>query len=99
MSTLNFGASIGRVVRLDLTDAAFERGATGLREQWERGLDELIKALEGEPSTLRIGYAATTDNELAKERIKAIEAEISKRWKSVRGRYELNIETRVEAAQ
>ena len=99
MSTLNFGASIGRVVRLDLTDAAFERGATRLKSQWKRGLDDLIKALESEPSTLRIGYAATADHQLAKERIKAIEAEISKRWKSVRGRYELNIETRVEAAQ
>ena len=99
MSTLNFGASIGRVVRLDLTDGAFENGKTTLRPQWEKGLDNLIKALEAEPSTLRVGYAATVDNKLAKARIKSIEEEITGRWKSVRGRYELNIETRVEPAQ
>ncbi|RCS22958.1 DUF11 domain-containing protein [Phyllobacterium salinisoli] len=99
MSTLNFGASIGRVVRLDLMDAAFEPGAAILKRQWQEGIEQLIKALEGEPSTLRIGYGATSDAELARRRIKAIEEDISQRWRSVRGRYELNIETRVEAVQ
>ncbi|MGN7773600.1 DUF7507 domain-containing protein [Phyllobacterium sp. 22552] len=99
MSTLNFGASIGRVVRLDLSDAAFERGTTVLRKQWERGLDQLIETLAAEPSTLRIGYGASADSKLARARIKSIEEEITQRWKSVKGRYELNIETRVEAAQ
>ncbi|MDQ0996111.1 putative repeat protein (TIGR01451 family) [Phyllobacterium ifriqiyense] len=99
MSTLNFGASIGRVVRLDLSDAAFERGTAVLRKQWDKGLDQLIETLAAEPSTLRIGYGATADSKLAKARIKSIEEEITQRWKSVKGRYELNIETRVEAAQ
>nr|WP_210204481.1 DUF11 domain-containing protein [Phyllobacterium phragmitis] len=99
MSTLNFGASIGRVVRLDLMDAAFEAGTTTLKRQWQKGIDQLIAALEGEPSTLRIGYGATADAALARRRIQAIAEDIAQRWKSVRGRYELNIETRVEAGQ
>ncbi len=99
MSKLNFGASIGRVVRLDLTDAAFEPGTTTLKPKWQKGIDRLIEALESEPSTLRIGYGAAPDAELARRRIKAIEEDITQRWKSVRGRYELTIETRVEAGQ
>lgn len=99
MSKLNFGASIGRVVRLDLTDAAFEAGTATLKPKWEKGLDLLIKALESEPSTLRIGYGRAADARLARHRIEAIEKEITERWKSVRGRYELTIETRVEAGQ
>ncbi|PJT20108.1 hypothetical protein CN878_17390 [Ochrobactrum sp. 695/2009] len=99
MSKLNFGASIGRVVRLDLTDAAFEPGTATLKPKWQKGIDRLIEALETEPSTLRIGYGAASDAKLARERIEAIEKDIAERWKSVRGRYELTIETRVEAGQ
>nr|WP_313372702.1 choice-of-anchor D domain-containing protein [Brucella intermedia] len=99
MSKLNFGASIGRVVRLDLTDAAFELGTATLKPKWQKGIDRLIEALESEPSTLRIGYGAASDAKLARERIEAIEKDIAERWKSVRGRYELTIETRVEAGQ
>ncbi|WP_420992322.1 DUF7507 domain-containing protein, partial [Brucella sp. SA075A] len=99
MSTLNFGASIGRVVRLDLTDAAFEPGTTILKQKWLKGLDRLFEALESEPSTLRLSYGAAADAALARERIEALEEDIAKRWKSVRGRYELSIETRVEAGQ
>ncbi|YBV95059.1 choice-of-anchor D domain-containing protein (plasmid) [Phyllobacteriaceae bacterium JZ32] len=99
MSTLNFGASIGRVVRLDLADAAFEPGTITLKQQWQKGIDQLITALESEPSTLRIGYGAAADAKLARQRIEALEEDITERWKSVRGRYELNIETRVEAGQ
>ncbi|KXF75793.1 hypothetical protein ATN84_17660 [Paramesorhizobium deserti] len=99
MSTLNFGASIGRVVRVDLADAAFEPGTTTLKQQWQKGIDQLITALESEPSTLRIGYGAAADATLARQRIDALGEDITQRWKSVRGRYELNIETRVEAGQ
>lgn len=99
MSKLNFGASIGRVVRLDLTDAAFEPATATLKPKWQKGIDRLIEALESEPSTLRIGYGAASDAKLARKRIEAIEKDIAERWKSVRGRYELTIETRVEAGQ
>ncbi|KAB2731087.1 DUF7507 domain-containing protein [Brucella intermedia] len=99
MSKLNFGASIGRVVRLDLTDAAFEPGTATLKPKWQKGIDRLIEALESESSTLSIGYGAASDAKLARERIEAIEKDIAERWKSVRGRYELTIETRVEAGQ
>src|SRR5690606_10498842 len=67
MSKLNFGASIGRVVRLDLTDAAFEPATATLKPKWQKGIDRLIEALESEPSTLRIGYGAASDAKLARK--------------------------------
>ena len=48
----NFGASIDRVVGLDLADAAFEPESTELRPQWRPRLDMLVKDMTGyaEPS-------------------------------------------------
>ncbi|MBA8880913.1 DUF7507 domain-containing protein [Phyllobacterium myrsinacearum] len=99
MSSLNFGASLGRVVRLDLKDEAFQSGNTILKEQWDKGIDQLIVVLKEKPSTLRISYVANSDTQIAKDRMDAIQEEIAKRWKSAGGDYELNIETRVEAGK
>ncbi|SDP36843.1 DUF11 domain-containing protein [Phyllobacterium sp. OV277] len=99
MSSLNFGASLGRVVRLDLKDEAFEAGGNTLKEQWDKGIDQLIMVLKEKPSTLRISYVAGSATPLTQERMDAIQEEIAKRWKSAGGEYELNIETRVEAGK
>jgi hypothetical protein len=96
---LRFGASIGHVVSLDLADAAFEGGTTILKKQWIDGLDDLIGVLKQQPSSLRIFYLVSLAKELAKERVKTIEKDITKRWRSAGGDYELNIETRVEQGQ
>ena len=42
----NFGASIHRVVGLDLADAVFEPGSTEMRDQWKPRLELLLAELQ-----------------------------------------------------
>ncbi len=100
MSKLNFGASIGRVVRLDLKDAAFEGTGTALKKQWAKGIDQLITVLAKEESVLRLSYIDKgADPQLAKERINELRKLIDERWKRSGARYPLEIETRMEMGQ
>lgn len=96
MTKINFGASLGRVVRLSLKDNAFVSNSLQLKEQWSKGLDQLIGVLKQEHSTLRVTY--TTKNlKAARQRMNAVQEEITRRWKAAGGGYELDMETRVEA--
>ena len=100
MSKLNFGASITRLVRFDMTDDAFAAGSVKLKAQWLRAVDKLMAVLEADKSTLRLTYfAKTKDKKLAADRIAAVEKLISKRWAEQGGGYELPIETRVMGAK
>ena len=56
----NFGASIHRVVGIDLSDAAFEPGTTDIRVQWRPRLDLLLEELRKAPAVLRLSYVADT---------------------------------------
>ncbi len=100
MTKLNFGASIGRVVRLDLKDEAFEPGGTDLARQWAQGVNRLIGVLRTEESVLRLSYIdANADLELARARVKALQALIERHWRAEGANYQLEIETRVEVGQ
>src|SRR5690606_23968548 len=99
MTELNFGAALGRVVRLDLAAEAFEPGGVELAREWAEGLDQLIAVLAEEQSVLRLTYFDAGEAELAEARVKHIKALIAEAWRR-RGRaYPLEIETRVEAGQ
>ncbi len=94
-----FGASIGRVVRLDLTDAAFVRGSHSLMSDWQGHVSQLIALLEHEPSVLRLVYAESGEGKrLAKRRINALRKLIASEWRVVGGRYRLEIESRMLSA-
>ncbi|WP_011579396.1 MULTISPECIES: DUF6923 family protein [Chelativorans] len=98
MTKLDFGASIGRVVRLDLTGEAFEPGRVDLRSIWVAGIDELIEVLSEERSALQLFYIdAGSDLALAKERMRLMKKLISERWRERPRAYSLEIETRLEA--
>lgn len=100
MTKLNFGASIGRVIKLDLKDQAFITGKTQLRPEWSKGLDKLVELMAKERSVLRIRYLdAFEGRELAGERMRALETELSRRWRAAGHRSSLEVETRVEASQ
>jgi len=97
-SEFSFGASIGRVVRLDLTDEAFDRGMIELRPEWRERVSRLITVLDQEPSVLRLSYyGADSRSKLVARRLKAARRLIADEWRSVGGRYRLEIETRAEA--
>jgi len=90
---LNFGASISRLVRLELNGKVFEQGSEALKPKWAAGLDKLIAALAAQSSVLEITYRG--EGALAKARLRAVKREITERWAAVPGHYDLPIETRL----
>jgi hypothetical protein len=95
----NFGASLHRVIGLDLADAVFEPGTTEMRAQWRPRLDMLMKELQKAPAILRLSYLADVENEqLVQRRLEAIKNEITSRWQSQTANaaaYQLTIEPEV----
>jgi len=89
-----FGASIHRVVAMDLADPVFESGSTELRAMWQPRLDILLEELQKSPSVLRLSYLGDVEEPgLASRRLKAVETEIAERWAAEECCYELVIET------
>jgi uncharacterized repeat protein (TIGR01451 family) len=93
---MNFGASIYRVVSLDLADPVFEPGTTEIRIQWQPRIDLLLGELRKAPSLLRLSYLAEVeDAQLVERRLKAVREQILNGWKAVDGPYQLTIEPEV----
>jgi uncharacterized repeat protein (TIGR01451 family) len=92
----NFGATIHRVVSLDLADGVFEPDSTELRLQWRPNLDRLLEVLQQSPAVLRLSYLADVESEgLVRQRLKALKKVIDDRWDRSGGGYRLDIETEV----
>ncbi|MGD8808908.1 MAG: hypothetical protein PVG24_04850, partial [Gammaproteobacteria bacterium] len=91
----NFGASIHRVIGIDLSDPIFEVGSSDIRPQWRGRLDLLMDQLQAAPAVLRISYLADLEEpRLVEDRLDAFEDEIRARWRDT-GDYELEIEPEV----
>ncbi|WP_444933686.1 isopeptide-forming domain-containing fimbrial protein [Microbulbifer sp. JTAC008] len=96
MLKFNFGASLHRVVRLDIAEAVFEPGTTELRPQWHSRMDLLLEKLSEAPSVLRLAYLGENeDPDLVDERLQAIKDQVAQDWESREGDYDLTIETEV----
>jgi large repetitive protein len=90
---LNFGASIHRVVAIDLSDAAFEPGSTAIREQWRPRLGLLLEELRKSPAVLRLSYVADMEEAgLVERRVKAVKQQVIDAWD---GGYPLSIEPEI----
>jgi len=93
---VNFGASIHRVVAIDLSDAAFEPGTTELRVQWRPRVDLLLEELKKAPSVLRLSYVADSeDAALIERRVEAIKQQLSDAWDAADCCYPLTIEPEI----
>jgi uncharacterized repeat protein (TIGR01451 family)/fimbrial isopeptide formation D2 family protein len=91
-----FGASIHRVVSLDLSDAVFERGSTDMRLQWRPRLDLLLAELRKSRSLLHLSYLADVeDKQLVERRLEAVDHAITDAWRAMNCCYELTIEREV----
>jgi len=91
---IDFGASIHRVVGLDLSDAAFEPGSTDIRIQWQPRLGMLLDELRKAPSVLRLSYVADTeDAALVERRVEAVKRQVTAAWDT--SSYALTIEPEV----
>ncbi|MCB5186057.1 DUF11 domain-containing protein [Methylobacillus gramineus] len=103
MVKLNFGATVHRVVRLDVNDSAFEPEANELKPQWQQAFADMVKQLDGRPSVLRIAYDPGGGGEhLAKKRLDSVAKAARKLWKDTHhnnkdeAAFPLIIETAVE---
>ncbi|MGC2743482.1 MAG: hypothetical protein WA672_09855 [Candidatus Angelobacter sp.] len=92
----DFGASIYRVVAIDLSDAAFEPGKTEIRTQWKPRVDVLLGELRKAPSVLRLSYVADTeDAALVERRMQAVKRQLTEAWDADKDLYMLTIEPEV----
>jgi uncharacterized repeat protein (TIGR01451 family) len=96
MLRFNFGATIHRVVRIDIADGVFEPDSSEMRLQWKPRIAMLIEELHKAPSVLRLSYLADVeDKRLVKKRMAELKKEIGRRWKTSHGQYRLTIETEI----
>ena len=91
----NFGASIHRVIGLDLADAVFEPESIEMRDLWVPRLELLMTELAAGPAVLRLSYLADLeDPQLVDARLQALRERIEEAWRATEGgpAYELAIE-------
>jgi len=100
MAEINFGASIGKVVRVDLNRAAFTTGADGkpaLGHALDLGIRRMVPEMAGEPIIIRLAWhipAGAGATEVAEGRalMRLAEKRIRAEWRKA-GRTQLRIET------
>jgi hypothetical protein len=93
---INFGASIHRVVGLDLADAAFEPGSIEMRPQWRPRINLLLNELSKAPAVLRLAYVADVESEsLVNKRLEALKQQIMTAWEEQNCCYELVVEPEI----
>jgi hypothetical protein len=96
MIRFNFGATIHRVVRIDIAGGVFEPNTTELRIQYAPKIVLLLEELKKAPSVLRLSYLADIEREgLVRKRLKALKKEITRQWDRSNGDYRLAVETEV----
>ena len=92
----NYGASIHRVVGLDMADAVFVPGSTEMRSHWESRIGLLLNELKKAPSTLRIAYVADIeDADLVSRRLAVAKEQIGDAWEELNCCYQLTIESEI----
>jgi uncharacterized repeat protein (TIGR01451 family) len=93
---INFGASIHRVVGLDIADAVFVPDSIEMRNQWLPRMNLLINELNKAPALLRLSYVADVEAEsLVDSRLEAMKDRILAAWQERNGDYELEIESEI----
>ena len=90
---IDFGASVFRVVSLDLTDEVFEHDRAQLRRHWQPRLQTLIDELSTERSVLRLSYLADLeDPQLVEARLAEIKKQVIEAWPEAEAGYPLTVE-------
>ena len=93
---MNFGASIHRVVGLDIADAVFEPESVEIRAQWLGRVDMLLTELQKGPAVLRLSYVADVEPEkLVEQRLDLLKEQIMSEWQALNCCYELVIEPEI----
>ncbi len=96
MIRFNFGATIHRVVRIDIADGVFEPNTSDMRLQWTPKIAQLMEELKKAPSVLRLSYLGDVERKgLVQERLDTLKKKITKQWKQSDEGYRLVIETEI----
>jgi hypothetical protein len=94
MAKINFGATIHRVVRVEVSDTAFSPGGEAIDKQWQKQFDNLPEQLKERPSVVRLAYRLEGgDKKRAQTRLDRLATALRKRWEKIEGCYPLSIET------
>ena len=82
MVKLNFGASIQKVIRVDMRDSAFIKDETTLKQKWLDQINKLPEKLKSRPTVVRVTYVAHAceDQVLAHQRLKEASNTIKRLW-------------------
>ncbi|MEO8386904.1 SdrD B-like domain-containing protein [Polaromonas sp.] len=110
MVKLNFGATVHRVVRLELSGAAFVNDSTDLQATYLATLEKLPSQLAARPSVVRIAYRRGGEAAgLAEKRVSAVSDKVQALWEARRKKeraetdseplHPLMIETELESAK
>jgi len=92
----SFGASIDRVIGLDIADPVFEPGTAEMRPQWRPRVQLLLEELQKGPAVLRLSYLADVEEpKLVEQRMKAISAMVNDAWRELDCCYRLVVEQEV----
>jgi hypothetical protein len=93
---MTFGASIHRVVGLDIADPVFEPGSVEVRPMWRPRIKLLLRELAVAPATLRLSYVADVEDEsLVGRRLEALKQEILATWETEKCCYKLVVEEEI----
>jgi uncharacterized repeat protein (TIGR01451 family) len=109
MTKLNFGATVHRVIRVELSGAAFTDNSVALQPSYQAEFEKLPEQLQARPSVLRIAYRRGAESsDLVNKRVAAVRKRIEDMWHKKRRNDEngdtvpvnpLLIETEIEVAQ
>lgn len=73
MVKLNFGATVHKVLRLEVDGRAFAQEGTELSAEWNSQVEQLLSQLVERPTVLRIAYGLTGEGkDVAAQRLKAL---------------------------
>ena len=93
MTKLNFGASIHRVMRIDVMDEAFVADEVDLKPKWAAQLKALPEHLKSGPSVIRFAYDVGGEGEaLARKRLEALIEFLRDEWRDKDCCHEIMIE-------
>lgn len=100
LSEMNFGASISRIVRVDVNPRVFGLAADGsmqLVPAFQSGVEGLLERIKDSPSTIRLAFhlpdgATQAQRNTAQGMARDVRRYIEGRWRRI-GDYRLNIET------
>jgi large repetitive protein len=99
MTKLNFGATIHRVVRIEVSRAAFQGDGVDLSADWAKKFDELPAILKDKPSVARIAYRLSGEpRKLAQRRLHALTGHLRELWRKQDCCYQLIVEDEIQEA-